>query len=76
MINIEVTNGIASFTSDLISLSGKITFTEIVDDDFVHITIGGSTIGFTPSDTNINGEHLGNAALFFEKVSLLISPDE
>jgi hypothetical protein len=39
---------------------------EFVDDNFVHLTIEGLTIGITPSDTTINGIAYNSAIEFIE----------
>lgn len=67
MINIQVENGVASING----YEGYIVEAEIVDSDFIHLTLGGITIGITPSDTTINNESFESVEAFADKLNSL-----
>ena len=51
-MNITLENGVITIDKDLTGLFESV---EQIDDNFVHISIGGMVVGITPSDTTING---------------------
>jgi hypothetical protein len=66
-MNIEFENKILKVNG----FEGYFDSVEIVDDDFVHITVGGMVLGITPSDTTINNESFESAELFADKLNSL-----
>lgn len=49
-MNIDFQNGIVKYNG----FEGVFDSIEQIDDNFAHLTIGGITLGVTPSDTTIN----------------------
>jgi len=60
MMNIQLNNGIAEVNG----YEGHIESADIVDSDFIHLTLSGTTIGITPSETTINFVHYASVELF------------
>lgn len=67
MMNIEFENNIVKVNG----FEGYFDAVEIVDDNFVHITVGGMVLGITPSDTTINNESFESVELFADKLNSL-----
>jgi hypothetical protein len=66
-MNIEFENNILKVNG----FEGYFDAVEIVDDNFVHITVGGMVLGITPSDTTINNESFESVELFADKLNTL-----
>lgn len=66
-MNIEFENNIVKVNG----FEGYFDAVEIVDDNFVHITVGGMVLGITPSDTTINNESFESVELFADKLNSL-----
>lgn len=66
-MNIEFENNILKVNG----FEGYFDAVEIVDDNFVHITVGGMVLGITPSDTTINNETFESVELFADKLNSL-----
>ena len=66
-MNIEFENNIVKVNG----FEGYFDAVEIVDDNFVHITVGGMVLGITPSDTTINNESFESVELFADKLNTL-----
>jgi hypothetical protein len=67
MMNIQIENNIVKVNG----FEGYFDSVEIVDDNFVHITVGGMVLGITPSDTTINNESFESVELFADKLNSL-----
>jgi hypothetical protein len=67
MMNIQIENNILKVNG----FEGYFDLIELVDDDFVHITIGGMVLGITPSDTTINNESFESTELFIDAINQL-----
>lgn len=67
MINLNFVNNIIEVNG----YEGYFESVEIVDSDFIHLTLGGFTIGITPSDTTINNESFESVEAFADKLNSL-----
>ncbi len=67
MMNLEFENNIVKVNG----FEGFFDLIELVDDDFVHITIGGMVLGITPSDTTINNVAYASTELFIDAINQL-----
>jgi hypothetical protein len=69
MMNIQVNNGIAEVNG----YEGHIESADVVDSDFIHLTLSGITLGITPSETTINNEYFESVESFADKLNSLIT---
>lgn len=67
MINLNFVNNIIEVNG----YEGYFESVEIIDSDFIHLTLGGFTIGITPSDTTINSETFESVEAFADKLNSL-----
>jgi len=61
-MNIEFQNNIVKVNG----FEGEFESIDFVDDNFVHLTVSGVTLGITPSDTTINEIAYNSAIEFIE----------